>query len=159
MGIIKRYKSYCSCNIDGIEKTKSGDNKTLIIHALNEYDSKISGIDWRTKLDNQPGAVFANELKSNSAKLAKWSACSLLANVDSLMLGYVSRQTNNANKHSILTVQQYKPIEFTTHITSSAENMWGIITALINLLLQHPEGKYVLLKEPNEEILVLYKTT
>ena len=31
------------------------------------------GEDWRQKLDVQPGAVLANELKQNACKLAKWT--------------------------------------------------------------------------------------
>lgn len=45
------------------------------------------GVDWRTKLDLQKGAVLATELKNNSFKLAKWTAGALLAGSDQLKFG------------------------------------------------------------------------
>ncbi len=45
------------------------------------------GVDWRTRLDNQRGAVLATELKNNSCKLAKWTICANLAGSDILKFG------------------------------------------------------------------------
>ena len=39
------------------------------------------GEDWRQKLDVQPGAVLANELKHNACKLAKWTSLILIVTV------------------------------------------------------------------------------
>lgn len=47
------------------------------------------GVDFRTKLDMQRGAVVATELKNNSFKLAKWTAGAILAGSDQLKFGYV----------------------------------------------------------------------
>jgi translation initiation factor 3 subunit D len=73
-------------DVDGLKRGKNG-NEYLSVNALNEYDPKITGIDWRKKLDSQPGAVFATELKNNSCKLARWGARALIAGSDSLLLG------------------------------------------------------------------------
>ena len=48
------------------------------------------GVDWRSKLDIQRGAVLATELKNNSCKLAKWTASALLAGSDTLKFGSVT---------------------------------------------------------------------
>ena len=40
---------------------------------MNEFDPKVSGIDWRRKLEGQQGAVLASELKNNRNKLARWT--------------------------------------------------------------------------------------
>lgn len=45
----------------------------LTLNALNEFDPKYSGVDWRRKLDTQRGAVLATELKNNANKIAKLS--------------------------------------------------------------------------------------
>ena len=45
------------------------------------------GIDWRSKIDNQRGAVLATELKNNNSKLAKWTICSLLAGSSQIKFG------------------------------------------------------------------------
>lgn len=57
---------------------------------------------------------------------------------------------NNPSKHAILKVQQYEPQEFATHIVANIENMWGILKALVALFMEKPDGKYILMKEPNE---------
>jgi hypothetical protein len=44
------------CEIDSIAEIK-GEETLMIVKALNEFDSKITGVDWRQKLDNQRGAV------------------------------------------------------------------------------------------------------
>ncbi|KAL0310637.1 UNVERIFIED_CONTAM: Eukaryotic translation initiation factor 3 subunit D [Sesamum angustifolium] len=62
----------------------------LTLNALNEFDPKYSGVDWRQKLETQRGAVLATELKNNANKLAKWTAQALLAGADMMKLGYVS---------------------------------------------------------------------
>ena len=77
------------CDVDGVDFDKQGEQKLLSINALNEYDPKVSGIDWRVKIDTQPGAVFANELKTNSCKLLKWCARTMLAGNDQLVIGFV----------------------------------------------------------------------
>ena len=45
------------------------------------------GVDWRQKLDVQPGAVLANELKHNACKLAKWTVQALLVGSDIIKFG------------------------------------------------------------------------
>lgn len=37
----------------------------LSLSALNEFDPKYSGVDWKQKLETQRGAVLANKLKNN----------------------------------------------------------------------------------------------
>ena len=81
-------KLVARCEHDAV--TIGPGNETLFINikALNEWDSRFSGgIDWRQKLDVQPGAVLANELKHNACKLAKWTVQSLLAGSDLLKFG------------------------------------------------------------------------
>lgn len=80
--------------------------QTLSIKALNEFDTKVTGVDWRQKLDTQRGAVLATELKNNANKLAKWTAAALISGVDFIKLGFVSRNTpRDIKNHSILATQ------------------------------------------------------
>lgn len=66
----------------------SHDQETFItVKALNEYDPKSSGIDYRQKIDSQRGAVFATEARNNSYKLARWICQSVLAGADQMKLG------------------------------------------------------------------------
>lgn len=43
------------------------------------------------KLDSQPGAVLAAEIKNNGCKLAKWTVQALLAGVDQLKFGLAKK--------------------------------------------------------------------
>ena len=68
--------------------------------------SCAAGVDWRSKLENQRGAVLATELKNNANKLAKWTAAAVIAGADMIRIGYVSRAHARDNmNHTILGTQ------------------------------------------------------
>jgi translation initiation factor 3 subunit D len=138
--------------------SKRGEDQNITVYALNEWDSKFSdGVNWRQKIDQQRGAVLATELKNNSCKLAKWTAQSILAGADQMKLGYVSRNASgNPYEHSILATQFFKPKELAQQINLSLNNMWGIVKMICELLMKKPDGKYVLLKDPNKATVRLY---
>lgn len=137
---------------------KRGVENLLNIFALNEWDSKVSGgINWRMKIDQQRGAVLATELKNNSAKVARWTAQSILSGADQMKVGYVSRaRPNEVYEHQILATQFFKPKDLATQINLSVPNMWGVVKMLSELLMSKDDGKYVLLKDPNKATLRLY---
>jgi len=133
------------------------ENLYLNIKTLNEFDPKTSKIDWRQKLDSQIGSVLATELKNNSCKIAKWTCNAILAGSDYLKLGYVSRVApNDSSRHVILGTQQFKPKEFANQIALDMDNAWGILRVIIDTCLKCPEGKYLLLRDPNKGVIRLY---
>lgn len=137
---------------------KRGVDQLMTCFALNEWDSKYaSGVNWRQKIDQQPGAVLATELKNNSCKLAKWVAQSILADATVMKLGYVSRVApTNPQEHTILSTQVFKPKELAAQMYMSLTNIWGIVKMVCELLLGKEDGKYVMLKDPNKPIVRLY---
>lgn len=149
--------------IDAVQKnTISGEDQFLTVKALNEFDSKAQGsggaLDWRTKLVSQRGAVVATEMKNNSCKLARWTVQSILAKADIMKLGFVSRANPKANdRHVILGVIGWKPRDFANQMNLSLSNGWGIVRTIADMCLNHNEGKYVLVKDPNKSILRLYE--
>jgi translation initiation factor 3 subunit D len=145
------------CEIDSIAEIK-GEETLMIVKALNEFDSKITGVDWRQKLDNQRGAVLATELKNNANKLAKWTSQALLAGAGMMKLGFVSRVAPRDHyNHVILGVQGYKPKEFAAQINLNVNNMWGILKSLVEICMKLDEGKYLLVKDPNKPLIRLYE--
>ncbi|XP_053210988.1 eukaryotic translation initiation factor 3 subunit D-like [Panonychus citri] len=149
----------CRCEHDAVTHGSGKDEiQFMNIKALNEWDSRHSGgIDWRQKLDVQRGAVLANELKNNSCKLGKWTVQALLAGSDYIKFGYVSRvHSRDSTKHSILGTQQFKPKEFADQINLNMDNAWGVLRYIIDTCMKLPEGKYLLLKDPNKPALLLY---
>ncbi|KAF8622074.1 hypothetical protein AX15_007219 [Amanita polypyramis BW_CC] len=133
----------------------------VTIRALNEFDPRASGAggapDWRTKLDSQPGAVVATEMKNNSCKLAKWTVQSILAGADVMKIGYISRINPRDNtRHVILSTASMRPTDFAAQLNVSLANGWGIVRTVTDLCLKMPEGKYVLVKDPNKPVIRLY---
>ena len=116
----------------------ANDLQFINIKALNEWDSRFAGgVDWRQKLDVQPGAVLANELKHNACKLAKWTVQSILAGADNLKFGYVTRYSvKDSSRHVILGTQQFKPVEFGTQINLNMDNAWGVVRCILDLIMQ-----------------------
>lgn len=139
----------------------------MTAYALNEYDPSYNAnappsrpgtsINWRDKIDNQAGAVLASELKNNSFKLAKWTAQSLLAGASQMKIGFVSRASpKNAYEHVVLATQTYRPMDFAAQITLNQGTMWGHMRLFIKLLEKEPEGKYVIMRDPNRAIVRIY---
>ncbi|KAI3682930.1 hypothetical protein L1987_83320 [Smallanthus sonchifolius] len=130
----------------------------LTLNALNEFDPKYSGVDWRRKLDTQRGSVLATELKNNANKIAKWTAQAILASADMMKLGYVTRvHPRDHFNHVILAVVGYKPREFAGQINLNTSNMWGIVKSIVGLCMKLNEGKYVLVKDPQKPQVRIYE--
>ncbi|KAL1411237.1 hypothetical protein Q8F55_002188 [Vanrija albida] len=139
-----------------------GKKSNLItVKALNEYDSRAQGakvLDWRKNLDTQKGAIVANEMKNNSAKLARWAVQSYLAGAEAMKMGYISRANpRDAQRHVIVGIQSYKPVDFARQMNVSLANGWGIVRTIADIALKQPEGKYILVKDPNHPVIRLYK--
>jgi len=148
----------CRCEHDAVMHGPSGELQYANVKALNEWDSRLcGGVDWRSKLDTQRGAVLATELKNNSCKLAKWTAASILAGSDVIKFGYVSRvSVKDSTRHSILGMQQFKPVEFAQQINLNLDNCWGILRCVIDTCMKLKEGKYLILKDPNKPVMRIY---
>lgn len=147
------------CEHDAVTLGPNDKPQFITIKAFNEWgDSKTTNtIDWRQKLDVQRGAVLASELKNNSNKLGKWTIQALLSGSDYLKFGYVSRvHAKDSSKHIILGTQTFRPKEFAGQINLNMDNAWGILRCLIDYCLKLPEGRYLILKDPNKPLLVLY---
>ncbi|CAM9452503.1 unnamed protein product, partial [Choristocarpus tenellus] len=148
------------CELHGTA-VKLGEKQYMTAYALNEWDSKLAGgVEWRQKIDTQArrrGAILATELKNNSAKLAKWTAQSILSGADQMKIGLVSRVSKtNAYEHVILGTQSYKPREFATQITLNINNSWGIMHMMLEMFMKQEDGKYVMMKDPNKQVVRVY---
>merc|ERR1712165_207168 len=151
-------KLVARCEHDAVAQGTNNELVFLTTKALNEWDSRYSGgVDWRQKLDVQPGAVLANELKHNACKLAKWTVQALLVGSDIIKFGFITRFKALDNKrHVIVGYQQFKPTEFAAQINLNLDNAWGIIRCIIDLIMTQKDGKYLIVKDPNKPVLRLY---
>ncbi|GFR44661.1 hypothetical protein Agub_g5951 [Astrephomene gubernaculifera] len=144
------------CEVDGALRTAEGAApQTVLIKALNEYDMKSQ--DYRKRLENQKGAVLLSETKNNKFKVAKWTASALLSGADQIKLGFVSRATpRDVSNHVVLAMHALKPRDAARSISLDMDNCWGIVRALCDMLLGLEEGAYLLVKDPNKELLRVY---
>lgn len=60
--------------------------------------------------------------------------------VDSLLVGW----------------QVCKPKDFALQINLNMDNCWGIVRALVDLCMKLEDGKYLIVKDPNKQLLRLY---
>ncbi|KAJ2632935.1 hypothetical protein H4R22_000884 [Coemansia sp. RSA 1290] len=140
----------------------AAEPKQLFIRALTQHDIAAAGagdaLDWRQKLDSQRGAVIATEMKNNSSKLARWAFQALLADADQLRIGFVSRVSpRDRTRHGVLGHQTYNPSDFVAQLGLNEFNAWGILKAIIDMCLKLDEGKYVIMRDPNKPLILLYK--
>jgi len=54
------------------------------------------------------------------------------------------------SSHVILGTQQFKPTEFATQISLNMDNAWGVLRCVIDLCMKQPDGKYLILRDPNK---------
>ncbi|KAG5458305.1 MAG: eukaryotic translation initiation factor 3 subunit D, partial [Olpidium bornovanus] len=139
----------------------SSPDVRLVLKALTEFDHKAAGaggaLEWRKKLDTQRGAVLATEMKNNATKIARWACEAALAGADHIRIGFVSRLNPRDNtRHSVIGTQSYRPTELAAQLNFSYSSGWGIVKTIADICLKQPEGRYILVKDPNKPILRLY---
>ncbi|KAJ2159232.1 hypothetical protein GGF46_003162 [Coemansia sp. RSA 552] len=135
--------------------------KQMFVRALTQHDVSATGaggaLDWRKKLDSQRGAVIATEMKNNSSKLARWAFQAVLADADQLRVGFVARASpRDRTRHGILGYQTYNPVDFVGQLGHSVFKGWGIVKAMVDLCLGLEEGKYIIMRDPNQKLLQIY---
>lgn len=139
--------------------TRVGSSEQLtLVRSLLEFDSSRSGnnLDWRSKLDNQRGAILANEIKNNNAIIARWVFQAYLAQVDNIKLAYVSRiAPKDRVRHELLALQDIEPYELATQMNLDTANGFGILKALFDLLTKSQDS-VIIVRDPVKPILRLY---
>lgn len=71
---------------------------------------------------------------------------------------FVSRANpKDNNRHVILGVVSFKPRDFANQMNLNLNNGWGIVRTIVDMCMQMPDGKYVLVKDPNKQVLRLYE--
>ena len=64
---------------------------------------------------------------------------------------YISRANPRDNTHHvILSTTSVKPADFAIQLNMSLANGWGIVRMVTDLCMKLPDGKYVLVKDPNK---------
>lgn len=134
----------------------TASNQLLSVKAINEY--KKGPLDWKTKIMSQRGAIIAAELKNNNNKFSKWTQQAILAGVDTIKLGFISRANFKDNtRHTVLGVSSFRPQDLALQIGLSTANGWGIVKSFIDIINAQQDGKFVILKNPNDAKITVYR--
>ncbi|KAJ2759845.1 hypothetical protein IWQ56_005633, partial [Coemansia nantahalensis] len=148
--------------ISGVIRGASASaNRLMFIRALTQHDVAATGaggaLDWRQKLDTQRAAVVGTEMSNNSSKLARWAFQAILAGAHQLRIGFVSRvSTRDRTRHTILGSQPYNPSDFVVQLGLDEFKAWGIVKVLIDYCLGLDEGRYVIMRDPNKPLILIY---
>ncbi|KAJ2602523.1 hypothetical protein H4R99_002675 [Coemansia sp. RSA 1722] len=145
--------------VDGMTAEKTP--RQLFIRALTQHDISATGaggvLDWRSRLDTQRGAIMATEMINNAGKLSRWAFQALLSGADQMKIGYIVRSNpRDSSRHTVLGFQSYRPLEFIANLGLSEYNAWGIVKALVDLCLDLEEGRYVIMRDPNNPLIRIY---
>ncbi|KAF7294162.1 Eukaryotic translation initiation factor 3 subunit D [Mycena chlorophos] len=70
---------------------------------------------------------------------------------ETMLLSYISN-----TRHVILSAASMRPSEFAAQLNVSLNNGWGIVRSITDICMKLPEGKYVLVKDPNKPVVRLY---
>jgi len=141
--------------IDSFIKTENDTEKFLKVVALNEYDI---GADWRVKLDTNRGALESTEFRNNSCKISKWLCQAVIADIDTVKLGFISRiGAKDTSKHSVLLVETIKTDLLSKTIGYKVKENWSIMKHLIETILKQEDGTYILVKLPYKQSIRIYR--
>ncbi|ORM42099.1 Eukaryotic translation initiation factor 3 subunit D [Babesia sp. Xinjiang] len=116
--------------------------------ALNELPHKTQK-SWRTQIETQKGALLANEMRNNTAKMQRFAACAIISGCDILKLAYVSRRTpGDAENHSIIGIHTYTTENLAVQMGLNMRNAWAVVRHICALIMSKPDGQYILVKDP-----------
>ena len=70
---------------------------------------------------------------------------------DQCGISYVSRANpRETSRHVILSTSTVRPMDFAGQLNVSLANGWGIVRTVADLCMRQPDGKYLLVKDPNK---------
>jgi len=131
----------------------------ILVKSLNEYDPSITH-GWRMYLETLRNGAFHTQTQHNNNKMARWAVQAYLTQAFGIEIGYVSRNNpKDSNNHVILGVDFHRTNSFISELGVRVENMWGILSYVINIFKTFEDGNYVLFREPNINELTVYRLT
>lgn len=109
-------------------------------------------------------------MKNNNYRLSKWGVQAVLAGVDLVKIGYVSRRkmqdlygnegggvSGRNSGHVILGVQSFSLETFKKQILLNEQNMWAVVEYFVKLLSKEENGHYILMKDPLKGFIRVYR--
>jgi translation initiation factor 3 subunit D len=136
-----------------------GKKQMVAVKAFNEADPRaITGsIDWRERLDSQPGAVLAAEMKNNTSRVVRAMAETFLSGADSVRLGWLTRLSARDNtRHVLLGVSTYEPKLLSSAVRVLRSELWSTLRTVLDFINEQDDGKFILARDPMRPVIRLY---
>lgn len=136
---------------------RQGEKELANVHALLEYGGS-KPLVWKDRFADHSGAIISEEMKNNLNKLSQWTCRALLAGSQAIKIGFVSRASAKDEKnHQIISVVTHNPSQFAKQLNFNESMGWGIIKSLVNVFSELDDGKFVILREPNQQAVSIYE--
>jgi len=155
----REYTIVCRCGFDAFDQKK----KPALIACTTQHNLRLSynAQSWVKELDKSYSTIKIQDVQNNAFKYSRWLCEAALADCESILLGWVSREyESTAAEHSVLRTNTFKLQEFAKgfcHV-KSMETSWACVDFIFSELLKEEveDGKYVLYRDPVKKKLTLY---
>lgn len=75
-----------------------------------------------------------------------------------MQIGLAARVTPKDNhSHVLLATSQQKPSDLATQLNIKMGNCWAIVRHIVDLCFKMDKENYVLMKDPNKQLMYLYE--
>ena len=158
----KRICVRCSVHSHNNQSKEGGEGKQLMnVYTLNEHNLDIK--NWRSCIDQAIIPCLNKEITNNSFKISRWLVQSILAQVDFIKFGFVTRKNMNDNKKHILVATHTVPTtNWAQQLSLQMDQMWSKVKYLIDSIEEDKKdemesAEYIMLKDFNKLAYRLYK--
>lgn len=136
---------------------RNGEREFANVYALLEYGGGKQ-LMWKDRFADHSGAIISEEMKNNLNKLSQWTCRALLAGSQAIKIGFVSRcSLKDEKNHQIISVVTHSPTQFAKQLNFNENMGWGIFKSFVNVFSALEDGKFVILREPNQQAVSIYQ--
>lgn len=159
------YNILVRCDIDAV--TEEGEY--LRMFGLLEQVTKEKE-NWRGRLKKGQGTtIVPDAFPSNSAKISRWVALSLLSEVKAIKIGLITRSPISAlfddenaktdpTKHSLLKVETFIPATLLRQLNLNYNSMWATANTILLSLIQRTKAPFGLIVKHNNRMVTIADT-
>lgn len=148
------------CGVDALRKKDDKSLSPINLKALVQFSPSMAGNSWRSRLEVQKGSVLVDEIRKNAFCVTRWVSQCLIADSDELRIAFVSRKNNTKPYEHEVQATIKEPVKSVEkQLGVSESNLWALFRVVAEEIFnQEIDGNYILVKDPNNNCLLLFKT-
>lgn len=151
----------CRCEVNGYQGTK---NDLVLTRCVLQYNPQSSQAqDWKKTIGTKYRTIMLGAIRQNRSMVARWTAQAILAGAKKVKLGFVARNRITSNtSHSLCTTRSFTDKEMANEVNGGngrdmPRNMWGMFFAIVKTVRAEEDGRFILVKDPNQPRLRIYR--